>query len=427
MKRLVIFTLLAAISVVCSTTTMNKIHDYSRSNLIKLVIAAQQKDRENRNITLILGGVEDYIYSMNSSEIKYILAKFVLANKELNDIEYFENYANITSMPEGLYFNQTLSYMSRLKLESYAFACEIYSRKNVTIFGGLHDYIDTLQEDDLIKYILNVTGEYKELLENNKLEEISKIESVQIEDLRDLLASLQKYELAVVAITADEYDREHTGKRGGIAEYVYTLTEAQIIDIIVEKATKYPELRVERFFKSLIQRYEERVSFANFYHASFLIQKLTKNDLLEIAYACEKFENSKSSQSFKLGGLHDYAWKLSEDALRVIILDYLRAYPELTHISFLEELLTTVKLVVKDNLTQMPIETLQIICVNLESYDKDARNKYPDGGIHDYVTSLSKNDLLNYIFKMLERYPNLNTVGELEAIVEKYNVQVHEH
>lgn len=424
MKRLAIFALLAIISVVSSTTTMSKIHDYSRTDLIKLVIAAQQKDRENRNITLILGGVEDYVNKIDDHRIKSILAKFVLENKEINDSEFFEKYANVTAMPEGLNFNNTLKFMGRLKLNSYAFACEKYSRNGQVVLGGLHEYIDVLTEDEVIEYILKCTETHKELLENNKLDEIAKQDIIPLEDLAELLKSLQKYQLAVIAITADEYDRDHTGKRGGIAEYVFTLTQSELIQFIREKAEKYSELRVERFFKTLIERYEERVLFANFYHASFLIQSLTKNDLLEVAYACEKFARAKSNQSYITGGLHDYASKLSEEQLKEIIFEFFRSHKELTRIDFLEELLSSPKLVVKDNLIQLPIETLQVICVNLESYDRDVRNHHPDGGIHDYVTRLSKEELLSYIFKMFDKYPILNIVGELEAILDKYQSKV---
>jgi len=54
------------------------------------------------------------------------------------------------------------------QLKNYALNIENYSRNGEEIYGGLHDYVDKLSKEDIIKYILTACLKKKELLDEKK-------------------------------------------------------------------------------------------------------------------------------------------------------------------------------------------------------------------------------------------------------------------
>ena len=168
------------------------IHDYilrqSRDTLIKWALTCQFHDRKEKNTTYLLGGLDDYIEKLDDKEIGQYIVNMVKTYPSLNNYQKLEILAeeykiknekkkNLTFLAAEDDEEELVDYIlrqSRDVIIQLALACESYDRemKGIHVIGGLDDIVDTLSNRDIIDYILEKAGEYKELNSNEFLESL---------------------------------------------------------------------------------------------------------------------------------------------------------------------------------------------------------------------------------------------------------------
>lgn len=410
------------------STTLNEIYNYSTKNLKKLAISAQFYHRLQNNSQNFLGGLEDYIDSLNHSQIVDIIRDYIFEHKELNNRLFFEKIARISALNDK--FNsieECFENGSRNLLENLALTCENYEitkikdNKSFIKLGGLHDYIYTLDEESLKESIKKCLERNSELNENNMLYKKAQNNILSIEKFSNLLDIYELNDLYKIAIAYDEYDRtiEKKLRLGGLSDYIQRLSDLEIKKAILNLAKKYPELLNQNFTNSLINKFDSS-NLRRITGVSSVLSGTNSEDLIKIALACERYDRIKRNISYILGGLSDYIHNLSESEIRNIIKDYLYKYSELNDPKYMIDIIDGEYESIIENLRAKEITYLKKVCLSIEEYLRNIQKQTYFGGIHDIVNNLSKEDLIDYVSKMLKKNHILLIPGELNKIITKY-------
>jgi len=119
---------------------------------------------------MLLGGLHDYISDLSVAKIKKIIKDYIDQNQELNDYETAVKVAKFGT--EKVW--EDLSNKSLDEIREVTLALEAYDREinNVVLAGGLKEYVDSLEQDDLFYYISNWIHAHPILLFPGKLDEV---------------------------------------------------------------------------------------------------------------------------------------------------------------------------------------------------------------------------------------------------------------
>jgi len=248
-----------------------------------------------------MGGLHDYINALKNEEvIAYIIEK-TGTYPELASVEFLNSLVQKYGITDesahghgpktpssddfGINLPKTieniLAYTERATLNKYALASEKYDReeKGVRLFGGLHDFINTLKNEEVIAYIIEKTGTYPELANVNFLGSLVQKYGITDESAHghgpvtlkaatpsndevginlpktpeNILAYTDRATLNKYALAAEKYDREAKGIKlfGGLHDYIDTLSNEQVIAYILEKTGSYNV----NFLSSLVREY----------------------------------------------------------------------------------------------------------------------------------------------------------------------------
>jgi len=236
------------------------------------------------------------------------------------------------------------------------------------------------------------------------------------------LKTLDRNILINVALCVDTYDFEHSmfKRMGGLHDYAFSLTEDQLYKAILSYVNKWPELRKDGKVEEIMTRQQNLLVGATYGGIEDYLYKFDVADLKKLALAGESYDRSKRGVVL-LGGLHDYIDSLSKDQVYDIIMKYVSQYPELRTVGTLESLAKIPQEGFNTMFEKYTIEDLKKTCLALEKFDRDVRNIVLMGGLHDYIDSLKKEDLVGYIRKTAESYPEIRNLDALKKIVEKYS------
>lgn len=302
------------------------LHDFinsgDRETLIKWALTAEAHTHRTLEKKPI-GGLHDYITSLSSEEIgKYItiaakrmpdlnskekmdqlavqygitddavkeLAKQHLVMKDAEHIYYGENTGN-DQWHADLHsesIQECLVNGDRKTLVKWALVAEAVlnaHEPNGKILGGLHDYIESLSNEQLAKYISVASRSHPELnnkenmeklaetyeishehhSDENKNEELKKNENenksfnTRLDSLFGELMEEDRKNLIGWAFAAEKYDREKHGfhqLEGGLEDYAWKLDKDKLVDYITDKARTYPELRDKNYLEFLSRNYK---------------------------------------------------------------------------------------------------------------------------------------------------------------------------
>lgn len=400
----------------------SKLLEYKRENLTKIALACEKFIRDKQKLQL-LGGLHDYIDSLDDQKIRSIILDFTIKDSELANINKLEEISKIEKEVKPDTFGEAyLNTFNREKIEAMALECEKYSRKKKgqeNLLGGLHDYIRLITKDRIVQIIIKYAEEFPELKEKNKLEEMISSKELTIDQLKERLYKLPETKLAHMAVAADEYDRRNSQfkRLGGLKDYIWTLDKPDIINAILRLSQKWVELRKEGKLENLEKEGENNVHIIGGF-ADYIFD-LDDYDLKKSALACEKYDRDQRN-IILLGGLHDYIDRLSTNEIIKLINEYLTKYPKLQVPGFLENLSGIYKGGYNNYLNEQDEKTLRKYCIAIEHYDAEKRGSTIFGGISDYVNQLKKEDLIKYIKNKSEYYPYLRGIGKLEKIAQKY-------
>jgi len=139
--------------------------------------------------------------------------------------------------------------------------------KNQPLIGGLHDYINSLTNDQVIDYILREVKEHPEIANKNKLEGLVTkylhppatlpLPEGIMGGIHDYIFRLPRDKLNLWALAAEKYHREVNNEHllGGLDDYLSSLSDKQVIDYILKEVKEHPELGKSKKLDELVTKY----------------------------------------------------------------------------------------------------------------------------------------------------------------------------
>jgi hypothetical protein len=238
---------------------------------VKAYALAAEAYERNKTKSILLGGLHDYIDSLNIKQIVTILEEFIVRNPELTK----KKLKNLVSA-KNIEFNgpvkrtesELRAYLKNkelLTLKDYALAAEAYHREkhNIVLLGGLHDYIGRLDKNEIVETLIDflrqnpgLTEEVLKGLVAQKTEQLTFVEDNTLNV--DFLQGLEEEELKVIALALEKFDREKNGEGfliGGIVNYFGQWNNNDLKKYINRKINKH-NLN-EREVKFIIYDYME--------------------------------------------------------------------------------------------------------------------------------------------------------------------------
>jgi len=453
-------------------------------------LACDKYDKENRNIHL-LGGLEDYVNIVDREVLINIILTHsttypeLNSNIKLNELVQQYEFVQPAQPAEPKEEKPVLEggledYVWRMPeetLREWALTCERYQKEknNLTLIGGLVNYVRLLHKEDLIRTIMNYANQFPELNSYVKLNELSlgygisqpiqpllpgeTIEETPIVEagLVDFIWTTSDDTLRQWALSCERYEKEQKNLflLGGLVNYVRLLHKEDLVKIILDYANKYPELNSKNKLNGLALSYgltqPEEAPVAKKEDSLFVqgglegvIGKVTNNKLRQWALSCEKYDREvRKIQLF--GGLEDYITNLSKSQLTNIVMDYAKNYPELNNVGKLNELAVSYGFATELQNEQVPVEpeepegfgleglhdyvwaldknVLKSFALICDRYDRQMRNINLRGGLVDYVRLLEKEALVKIILDFAVQYPELQGYGKLEELGHIYGIE----
>jgi hypothetical protein len=243
-------------------------------------LSCERYQKEKKNLNLI-GGLVNYVRLLKKDKLINIILNYTNEFPELKSAEKLNSLAvsygiappqeEATQKVGGL-----VDYIWRIPeetLRQWALTCEKYDRtsRKVELRGGLHDYVDRLSKEELIKIILDYTNTYPEISSGLKLTQLSisygftpyeetqqPPEPVATDGgLHDYIWRVRDDVLVSWALTCDKYDREVRKVRllGGLVDYVRLLKKDELVKIVMDFTQKYPELNSAAKLQELANSY----------------------------------------------------------------------------------------------------------------------------------------------------------------------------
>lgn len=314
-----------------------------------------------------------------------------------------------------------LNKFERADLDSIAYACERFEREKLKtgrLIGGLVDYLWRLNKENVIGVINDYLIKYPELKEKNYFEKLAGLSSnVKFEEYLD---SKEKDELVKMAIEAEKYSRKKQGKEGiigGIHDYVSFLEKKDIITIILNFINEYPELSKNRFLEQLVEGKTKEATYEDVFN-SFSNKK--KHDLIYYAISLDEYDRERKP---RLGGVRDFAYRLNNDELKKIITNYLLQYPEFLKENQLDTLVNRTKVNNEgifggliDYLKDFNIVEIRKLALAGEKYDREQKKIILLGGLHDYIETLTLENVRKIVQSYIMTYNELNENGKFEEL-----------
>lgn len=327
-------------------------------------------------------------------------------------------------------YRTTLDSLSRETLTQYALGAEKYanikSGRGIR-YGGLHDYIRLYTEDQIKDTIVNFVSQYPELSENSLLENFSSSNVLSTESVIVSLESKDINELYAIALACEQYSRKKSGQEdllGGLHDYLYSLDKSETINIISDFIKSNPELAIKDKLDEItnVAQLVTSTSATRLGGLEDYIFNFSRYELVQMALAGETYDRDQKGEMI-FGGLHDYIRKMNEYEIMQAILKYTKQYPALAVPGKLESLAGIQKFgfIYQLNSNDVPVtdSKLKEYCLAVDSiYAKDNNIL---GGIHDYINTLTRDDLLKYLKRMSNLYPQITEKGGLDKMLEQAN------
>lgn len=311
------------------------------------------------------------------------------------------------------------------ELKSIALGLEAYDReaKGIVLLGGLHDYIGRLSDRQITGIIFDYVKVYTELRSVEALRKkfLNKaLRATTDEDLKTKLLALPRTKLSGIALGLERESRKEQGQEkilGGLHDYIDRLTDENIAEIIVSYSEKL----------SSFKTYDQLVGLIN--TSSLSEQELTKRlnlkseqELAHIAIIADEYDRRRTD-SMRLGGLHDYVFRLSKEEIINIVINFCKKWPELMKEQYFSELLDiksdeTHNLLggFEDYAWKLDRQDLISCALAGEEYDRNKMGVKLLGGLHDYINSLNDDQIRKILVDYIHKYAELRLAGVIEGL-----------
>ena len=323
-------------------------------------------------------------------------------------------------------FELEIQNYNNAQLQKIALACEKFSREKENmghLLGGLDDYIFRLSDNEIIEIIKKYSIAYPELRNVEKLNRLANIEVIVSRGESwgvNYLNTFSRSQLEAMALASETYYRKKENKeglKGGLHDYIASLSKEQVIEYIMNKANSYPELQeIGTLEKLAMTKFLSEDEIDNLYFDGKSLENLCK-----VAIKLEKYDREISSIKL-LGGIHDYCLRLSSEEVIAFSKIIMRKWPSLYLEGELFKVLPTecetdYKLLgLESHLSEMDLYDLKKLALVAEKYDLEQKGTKRFGGLHDYIFKLDKLQIVKIIKGYLEEYPTLNENGKLEEL-----------
>ena len=361
-------------------------------------------------------------------------------------------------------------YIFRLPRETlikWAFATEKFDRvanQQQHVLGGLEDYINNLSNQEIIQFILKKTDQYPEIANKERLDSLSLefgFDKKTVGNpttggdggLHDYIWKLPREKIITWALTAEAYHRDvnHLHLVGGLDDYITNLSNQQIIEYIMGQVKEHPELSTQGKFDSLSQKYNIDVNSAhNIVKTSSpiggdgglhdFIWRMERPQLNNWALASERYHRDVNN-IHTLGGLHDYIDNLSNQQIIEYIMKEVKEHPEIASSQKLDALVSKFGISnsspqnaklgdafiggdggLHDYIWKMERPSLNKWALTTERYHRKVNNLHIYGGLHEYINSLSNQEVIEYIMREVKEHPEIASSTKLDSLSAEYGL-----
>jgi len=222
------------------------------------------------------------------------------------------------------------------------------------------------------------------------------------------LNSLSKKTLKSLALKMDrlvKIELHQENLIGGLPSYVDFLSKDELIDKVLEYLSEHKDITLNAFKEVASSGEGLEISEINAHETlQSLLEKYNKRTLKSIARVIISITTEINGPI--MGGLsHSLISELSKEDLIEAIVSYANAWKvDLEEIK--ERLIEKVKLTEKafESLSILSKNQLAKLAISLEIRYREENNVFLLGGLHDFVHSLSKEEIIEEIKKLVEEF-----------------------
>lgn len=380
--------------------------------LRKMALTAESEINRSNDEPLI-GGIHDYIFTLDENELALIVAKYVFEYDNFKD-GILEKISEVNFHKTFIGLEVFLKGFSAEKLEKIAYGVEAYKRKlhnQEDMTGGLLDVLPYLKrnKESIIRVIFDQIANYEELKNSILLEKLAQHPIIRESEVKSELEETDKATLINFAVTCELYERRTTNKnyRGGLHDYAWSLSREELQKIILTFMRKFPILSGKGFLRRLIYQY--KVNLKPIFHGI--------NNYIHLLREPEIDQIFKSFSLEILGEENLNYNDLVFEGKRTLIKRFLENY--INH----EEVVEKSKIYpggLQTYITTLGDQVLSNYCCSLESYERKIKNQTLFGGIHDMIKSINKEQKIEYIQEKAYIFNELYVSGKIDSINKEF-------
>jgi hypothetical protein len=247
------------------------------------------------------------------------------------------------------------------------------------------------------------------------------------QDIVNYLKGLSLEDLTTTALRVDAYYRQKNGikRQGGLHDLLRFMNNDDIVNWILNKIEELPELQSVAALRNLNNSNLSLLLLAEADLVAYL-NTLPRSKLIDIALDVELYDRRKQHIT-TLGGLYNRVPYMSYSNLIKWILEKVELYPELNSIDALKNLNTengddndtTNQLSKNFNLEKLKKsgrDKLIDYVLALEAYHRRVLNINVKGGLADYITIFSSQEIVNKVIEFLVEHPEIDTLDKLDQL-----------
>jgi hypothetical protein len=404
----------------------------------------------------IIGGIGGRQNPLSKEEYEnYILDLAELypelnSSRELNRLSLVYNISNPSLLQFGG-LHDFLFRQDRETLEKWALTAEAHhnAKSGSVIIGGIHGRKNPLTNEEFANYIMDMSKIYPELTSASKLEELSFTYGVQnspvamqIGGLHDFIFRESRETLEKWANTAEAHHVKVTGKPliGGLHGRRNPLTNEEFANYVLDMSKIYPGLnsRTELEKLSVVYGFSDgkisgKVGDARGGLHDYLFRQ-PRETLVRWALTAEEHLKQKTGTKL-IGGLHGRLEPLNNQDYAQFIMDMAKKFPELDNGLELDRLSQVYGFAdnpslgktiggLHDYIFRTERNTLIRWALTAEAHDRKIKDVVIYGGLHDYIAHLSNENIAEYILRMADSHPELNSADALNNYSQTYGIHI---
>jgi hypothetical protein len=430
-----------------------------RSYCLKLESYSREKSGK-----IILGGLHDYIDSMDRNDCMDYISTSVMQNRELLEKQKLLSVIAPEELIIGgdghdekayafINLKNTWTDRSLGELKDYCLRVEKYvnSKKSTPVFGGLHDYIFRMNKDACIEYLSKAVLDNEELLNNNTFYSVATPQMIiggddhdeiayKFLQLKKSLKANSKEELKSYCLKLEKYvnSKRDEPMMGGIHDYIDKLSKEDMMSYISEVTLNNQELLDAQKFKAVVTEKEVIVKAGGhhdivafkYLQLKAQLKEKSLEELKDYSLRLEKYVNEKNGVEL-IGGLHDYigTWKQDNciEYISKVVLNneelleqekFFSVVSPVEQLTLLEEGLIGGGL--HDYIRTLDRETLLSFAYTCEQFKFGGKKRHIRGGFAEYGRKLTNEQIGTFILDQADRFPELNNIERLQQLSLEY-------